>query len=38
LPEEFKKNENVDTLLGAVLQQAKGPEIFVEPRKTLKDS
>lgn len=33
LPEEFKKNENVDTLLGAVLQQAKGPEIFVEPRK-----
>ncbi len=33
LPEAFKKNENVDTLLGAVLQQAKGPEIFVEPEK-----
>lgn len=32
LPEAFQHNENVDTLLGAVLQQSAGPEIFVEPK------
>ena len=37
LPEDFKRNENVENIGQAIKQQLRGPQIFVEPKSQHQD-